>query len=64
MKETLVSKNSNWNLILRTDLNDHNLSMNHLHDHINNLLDKTAPYRKLSKKEIKLKSKPWINNEI
>ena len=26
-------KNSNWNLILRTDLNDPNLSMNNLHDH-------------------------------
>ena len=38
--------------------------MNNLHDHINNLLDITAPYKKLSKKEIKLKSKPWVNNEI
>ena len=50
-------KNSNWNLILKTDLNDPNLSMNNLHDHINNLLPLT---KKLSKKEIKLKSKPGL----
>ena len=28
------------------------------------LLDNFAPYRKLSKKEIKLKTKPWINKYI
>ena len=28
------------------------------------LLDEFAPYRKLTKKEFKLKSKPWISNEI
>ena len=28
------------------------------------LLDEFAPYRKLSKKDYKLKSKSWINNEI
>ena len=28
------------------------------------LLDELAPYRKLTKKEFKLKSKPWISNEI
>ena len=46
------------------DLNDPNLSMNNLHDYINRLLDIYAPYKKLLKKEIQLKSKPWISNEI
>ena len=27
-------------------------------------MDEFAPYRKLTKKEFKLKSKPWISNEI
>ena len=51
-------KNPKWKYILRMDLNDPNLSMNNLHDYINKLLDMYAPYKKLSKKEIKLKSKP------
>ena len=57
-------KNTKWKYILKMDLNDPNLSMNNLYDYINGLLDIYAPYKKLSKKEIKLKSKPWINNEI
>ena len=35
-----------------------------VYNHVNYLLDEVAPYRKLTKKEIKLKSKPWINREI
>ena len=57
-------KNTNWKTILKTDLNDPNLSLNNLHDYINKILDRYAPYKKLSKKEIKFKSKPWISNEI
>ena len=38
--------------------------MNNLHNNIVYLLDEFAPYRKISKKEFKLKAKPWINNEI
>ena len=38
--------------------------MNNLHQKVTYLLDEFAPYKKLSKKEIKLKSKPWINKEI
>ena len=57
-------KHTNWKTILNTDLNDPNLSLNNLHDYINKILDRYAPYKKLSKKEIKFKSKPWINNEI
>ena len=60
--ETLLQ--INWGDILALDMNDPNLSLNNLYNHVNFLLDEFAPYRKLNKKEIKLKSKPWINKEI
>ena len=41
-----------------------NLSMNNFYNQINILLDEVAPYKKLTKKEIKLKSKPWITIDI
>ena len=56
--------NMNWNDILSLDENDPNISMNNLHHHINSLLDEFAPYRKLSKREYKFKSKLWVNLEI
>ena len=56
--------NMNWDEILSLNESDPNMSMNNLHQHINFLLDEFAPYKKLSKKELKLKSKPWINSEI
>ena len=31
---------------------------------INSLLDKMAPYKKLSKKEIEIKQKPWLTTGI
>ena len=43
---------------------DPNLSMNNFYNQINILLDEVAPYKKLTKKEIKLKSKPWITIDI
>ena len=49
--------------ILKLEQNDPNVSMNSIH-YINNLLDICAPYKNLSKKEIKLKSKPWISTKI
>ena len=56
--------NMDWDQILSIEGNDPNISMNNLHQHINYLLDEFAPYKKLSKKEYKLKSKPWINRNI
>ena len=35
--------------------------MNNFYNQINYLLDEFAPYKKLSKKLIKLETKPWIN---
>ena len=55
-------KSTDWKNILMIDKSDPNLSMNNLHHFINSILDILAPYKKLSKKELKLKSKPWINN--
>ena len=37
--------------------NDPNLSMNNLHLHINNILNALAPFKNISKKELKLKTK-------
>ena len=54
----------NWDTILSLDNNDPNLSINNFYNHLNLLLDDFAPYEKLSKKEIKLKTKPWINKNI
>ena len=45
-------------------MNDPNLSMNNFHLHLNTLLDEYAPYKKLTKREYKLKSRPWITKEI
>ena len=59
-----ILKNNVWENILMIDKSDPNLSMNNLHVFINSILDVLASYRKLSKKELNLKSKPWINDEI
>ena len=37
------------------------ISSNNFYDQINYLLDEFAPYKKLSKKLIKLETKPWVN---
>ena len=59
-----ILDNTNWIPIIAIDLNDPNISLNNFYHHINYLLDELAPYKKLTKREIKLKSKPWINNNI
>ena len=38
--------------------------MNNLYLNLTYLLDEMAPYKKLTKKELKLKQKPWITKEI
>ena len=61
-EETL--KELNWNNILKTEDKDPNKSMDNFYQQINYLLDEFAPYKKITKKQFRLKSKPWINNEI
>ena len=38
--------------------------MNNLYNYVNYILDELAPYKKLTKREIKLKSKPWIDSSL
>ena len=54
----------NWDEILLINENDPNMALNNFHQHDSYLLDEFAPYKKLSNKDLKLKSKPWINNLI
>ena len=54
----------NWETLLSYEVHDPNLSMNKFYENLVYLLDEMAPYKKLSTKELKLKLKPWITNEI
>ena len=54
----------NWNSKLQTNKNNVNLSFDNFYTGINFLLDKHVPLRKISKKEFKLKVKPWITPGI
>ena len=53
-----------WEQTLLIDESDPNISMNNLHQHINDLFDEFDPYKKLLKKEYKFRSKPWINRNL
>ena len=61
-EETL--KGLNWNEILKVEDKDPNKSLDTFYQQINYLLDEFAPYKKISKKQFKLKLKPWINKII
>ena len=54
----------NWDSILHLDISDPNTSMDNLYNNLVYMLDEYAPHKKISKKEFKLKSKPWIDSEI
>ena len=60
--ETINS--TNWAEILQLNRNHPNLSIENLYSQINFYLDEFAPYKRISKKEFKLKSKPWISQDI
>ena len=53
----------NWEYISNTDL-DANTKFNIFYDQISQLINSHVPRRKLSKREIKLSTKPWITKEI
>ena len=59
-----ILSNNDWNSILNIECKDPNNSMNNLYNYINYILDELAPYKKLTKREIKLKSKPWISSSL
>ena len=54
----------NWNTGLVNNNNDVNQSLESFLTIINSLLDKHAPMKQITKKEIKTKSKPWITKGI
>ena len=53
----------NWQNIIKDDDNP-NDSLNQLVKIFDNILDKHAPFKKLSKKQAKVQSKPWITKGI
>ena len=52
--------NMDWKNIINISRNDTNYSFKNFLDQFDNLLDKHAPYKKLSKSQIRFKQKPWI----
>ena len=53
-----------WHSILELQNNDPNFSFNSFERSINSIIDKYMPLRKMTKKEIKQKMKPWITIDI
>ena len=53
-----------WDSVLKVTEMDPNSSINNFHNNIIYLLDEFAPFHKMSKKELKLRSKPWMDNTI
>ena len=53
-----------WNSVVNVENCDPNKSFNSFYESINRLLDKHMPLRKITKKEHKMKFKPWITNDI
>ena len=56
--------NVNWNEVLESEKGDPNHSFIRFNEKVNELLDRHMPWRKLSKKEIRMQSKPWITKGI
>ena len=53
-----------WDEVLKLELQDPNISFCEYYTTINNLIDKYMPLRKMTRKEVRLLFKPWINKEI
>ena len=54
----------NWDTIINIQSNDPDESLKHFYNGITFFLDEFAPLRKISKREYKLKFKPWISDNI
>ena len=57
-------KNTNWNEILKIERGDVDYSFEIFNKKLNEILDKYAPFKKLSIQEEKLSKKPWITSGI
>ena len=53
-----------WDRVLQLDKNDVNISLSIFLSKMNHLLDKYLPWKKVSTKEFKRQTKPWITDEI
>ena len=53
-----------WNDKIQLNKNDPNLSFKQLYSTVDSLINKHMPLQKLTKKELKLKEKPWISKQI
>ena len=65
-KESLVADflNTNWHEVLSIPKMDVNQSYACFDKSVNEIIDKHAPLKKLNKKELKLREKPWITPDI
>ena len=65
-KENLLNdlSNVNWNSLICLDKEDPNFSYTVIEKAVNSIVDEHAPTKILTKKEIKLQSKPWITQGI
>ena len=58
-------RNINWNDNMQIEMHDVNYAFDMLINTVDGLLDEHAPYRKMTKKNIRrTKSNPWISNDI
>ena len=53
-----------WPNILSLDKNDINYSFEQFLSSVNNILDRHAPYKHVSRKQLKTAAKPWITKGI
>ena len=62
--EELVINGLDWDRICDLERKDSDYSCKNFFDTLNFYLDEMAPYKKVTKKEFKLMTKPWITKEI
>ena len=56
--------NIDWREVLESDKADPNHSFQRFNEIVNEILDKHMPWKKLTKKELRLQAKPWITAGI
>ena len=64
-QESFLEDFNNLNFeYLNETINDVNAKFNRYLDNLNDIVKKHAPLKKFTKKELKLRNKPWINSRI
>ena len=64
MRNQLLTLATNWPEVLKIWNGDTNQSFENFNNEIGKILDKHAPLKKLNKKDLRLKGKPWITTGI